>query len=303
MATATQEQTTMLALVLFVQLCVPALAATGHWFSFGDSYTATKFDFNGAQPSLLNPLGNPVFPGTTPCGAVPNWLAWATTTLNSTARLAYNFAYSGATITDALVPPSNASIATVVEQVDEFQTGYTNTSISMTKAVWNASEALFATFIGINDIGLSYATATNQTALDANLIDAYFAQMQRLYSLGARNFLFLNVPPTDRSPLIIGRGADAQAKYAAAVKDFNSRLPLRILDFVLFHLGARVWSVDTNSVVSQLLDDPTSFGFKDATSFGRGDQFIWCNNYHISSAAHKFVAQAVQKALNGTNLL
>lgn len=33
-------------------------------------------------------------------------------------------------------------------------------------------------------------------------LTAYFAQVQKVYDAGGRNFLFINVPPIERSPLV-----------------------------------------------------------------------------------------------------
>lgn len=297
----------MLAVLGFVMAFSLSQATTppGSWFGFGDSYTQTQFNYTLAQPSVSNPLGNPPLPGITPCGTAPNWLVWATTRYNSSVDFAYNFAWGGATISDAVVPPSSADIYTLVEQVDEFQTGYAGT-VGSAGVVWHPHDTLFATFIGINDIGNSYnftKSTADTSRLHKQLMDAYFYQMQRLYELGARNFLFLNVPPTDRSPLIISRGAHDQQAYAAAVKDYNVLLASRISLFTRTRPKVRTWSVNTHAIVSVLLDHPTHFGFGDATSFGSGDEFLWCNNYHISPAAHRYIALAVQRELNATGLL
>ncbi|KZV98251.1 hypothetical protein EXIGLDRAFT_669577 [Exidia glandulosa HHB12029] len=275
---------------------------TGFWFSFGDSYTQTQFNYTLAQPSDSNPLGNPDLPGSTACGSVPNWVYWDVMKYNSSERFAFNFAWGGATINASIVPPPSPEILSVIEQIDEFQAGYVGDS-PLNNIAWTGDNTLFSTFIGINDIGGSYQSASNQSTINSQLMDSYFNEMERLYGYGGRNFLFLNVPPTDRSPLIMTVSAEDQAKYKAAVQDYNSQLAARVAGLVAAHTDVQAWVVDTNSVVAQLLDNPTQFGFQDATSFGDGDTFIWCNNYHISPAAHEYVARAVQSSLSGTGLI
>lgn len=73
-------------------------------------------------------------------------------------------------------------------------------------------------------IGNSYETADPDTTV-ALLLDSYFELVQQVYEKGARQFLFLTVPPTTRSPLIMSRGsADAHAAY---VSMYNLQLMLK----------------------------------------------------------------------------
>ena len=47
-------------------------------------------------------------------------------------------------------------------------------------------------WFGINDMGIGYNPQ--------NQLKALFEAQDSLYDAGARNFVFFNVPPTDRSP-------------------------------------------------------------------------------------------------------
>lgn len=68
----------------------PGFDKITHWFVFGDSYSATNFDFNGVQPSADNPLGNPAYPGTTTSNG-PNYVDYLTTTYNKSLLLTYKY--------------------------------------------------------------------------------------------------------------------------------------------------------------------------------------------------------------------
>lgn len=48
----------------------------------------------------------------------------------------------------------------------------------------------------------SYYESGDRSAFSDTLLSAEFALVQKLYDAGARNFLWLNVPPVDRSPLV-----------------------------------------------------------------------------------------------------
>lgn len=68
------------------------------------------------------------------------------------------------------------------------------------------------------------------------LITRYASLVEGLYADGARKFLFLNVPPTTRSPLIQSRGESAVAKHEKFVSIFNDALEDMVLSFNLAHL-------------------------------------------------------------------
>lgn len=67
----------------------------------------------------------------------------------------------------------------------------------------------------------------------------YRLLIEKLYASGGRKFLFLNVPPTDRSPMVINEGPEAVKTYATWVKAYNDGLQSMIDDFKLSHNDVR----------------------------------------------------------------
>jgi phospholipase/lecithinase/hemolysin len=118
-------------------------------------------------------------------------------------------------------------------------------------------------------------------------------------NLGARNFLFLNVPPIERSPLMQAQGASATTSEARVIADFNAKLAAAASAWGANHTGARTWLYDAHSAFGTILDSPTKYGFVDNTSYGGTGDF-WGNNYHPSSAASVMFGQQVGSLLNGT---
>ncbi|KAI0745782.1 hypothetical protein C8Q76DRAFT_780872 [Earliella scabrosa] len=273
----------------------PGPAAANFWFSFGDSYTTTGFNPSGQVPAPGNVLGNPPYPGSTMTGG-PNWIDFMTTVNNKSLVLTYNYAYSGATIDPALVPPFSPAIRTIVDQVNQFMDGPAKKPAS---APWTSENALFSIWIGINDIGTTYSQGGDRDAFSDRLMDAYFAQVQKLVNVGARNFLFINVPPVDRSPLMIGQGANAQAAEKKVIAGYNAKLVTRADAFKTANTGVKTWFWDSASDFTRILDNPTQFGFSDATSVGNAKSF-WGDVYHPASAAHKILAQNVAEVISDT---
>ncbi|KAJ5080806.1 GDSL lipase/esterase [Penicillium angulare] len=118
-------------------------------FSFGDSYTATKFNVSGPQPSVSQPMGNPQLgQGTTANGV--NWVGLLTATYNMTIVLNYNLAVNGATVNNSIV--RGESKEDLVYQVsDKFKKNYCTNSASQSQPTWISELSLFAIWIGINE--------------------------------------------------------------------------------------------------------------------------------------------------------
>ncbi|KAL5531885.1 hypothetical protein ACEPAF_5448 [Sanghuangporus sanghuang] len=283
------------------------------WFSFGDSYTQTGFDPTGELPSVGNPLGNPPYPGWTAVGGT-NWIDLMTVEFNKSLVLTYNYAYGGATIDASLVAPYDPSVRSLTDQVNQFLSG---AATKPSTGPWTSDNALFSFWIGINDIGNSYYQSGDRDAFSDTLLDAYFALVQKIvspqshcmchrstdlslqYVVGGRNFLFVNVPPIDRSPLMLQQSADARNLEKAGITGYNSKLAARATELEANDTGVQTWVWDSNTAFTVILDNPTSFGFVDATSYG-GTGSFWGNDYHPSSAVNTIFGQNVSTVLSGT---
>ncbi|KAJ7224962.1 hypothetical protein B0H12DRAFT_1030704 [Mycena haematopus] len=273
-------------------------AKVTYWFPFGDSYTTTGFNPNSTLPTVGNPLGNPPFPGFTGAGG-ENFVGFDTITYNKSTILTYNYAYGGATIDANLVVPYLPTVLSLTDQVNEFLQGAAHKPAT---APWTSTNALFTVWIGINDIGNSYGNGGDRDAFSDTLLAAYFALVQKLVQnsgVGARNFLFINVPPIDRSPLMLAEPAAAQALEKTVIAGFNTKLVAQIASFKANNTGVTTWLWDSNAAFTTILNAPTQFGFVDAVSYGNTGDF-WGNNYHPATAAHQIFAQQISTLLAGT---
>ncbi|KIH95309.1 hypothetical protein SPBR_03948 [Sporothrix brasiliensis 5110] len=259
-------------------------------FIFGDSYTQTGFNYSiTPTPSIDNPLGNPPYPGWTSSNG-PNWVGFLSTKYNASRLRTYNLAYGGATVDSDIVQPYRPTVLSMKDQVhSEFLPGYTNhgnsdTDVSETHPsapdapAWQGNDTVFAIWIGINDVGNSYHHGVDgvngTTEINRRIFEVYGDMVGMLYNAGGRNFVFLTVPPVDRSPLTTAGGdAAAQALEKADIAAFNSLLKDGLAaDLKSQHADhANVWVVDTGLVFNAAMDDPASFpqtaGLKNTTSF------------------------------------
>ncbi|KAF8320237.1 hypothetical protein F5887DRAFT_1117929 [Amanita rubescens] len=132
-------------------------------------------------------------------------------------------------------------------------------------------------------------------------MNAYFELVEKLSQVGARNYLFINVPPMERSPLFLALPASNQSREKAFINVYNSRLKTRIDWFSGNHSDVQLWEWDAHAAFTRILDNPTAYGFKDATSYGNNDpNYLWSGNYHPSSAAYRIFAEEISYVLSGS---
>jgi hypothetical protein len=155
---------------------------------------------------------------------------------------------------------------------------------------WTSSNALFSIWIGINDIGNSYYQTGDRAAFSDTLLADEFVQVQKLvrvlpfyivscphaaiqYDAGARNFLFLNVPPVDRSPLVspfhdfpsatwctdslqmIPQGTWATTTEASVIATHNQKITAAVNAFKANHTGVTTYIWDSNAYFNTILDN------------------------------------------------
>ena len=295
----------------------PGWADISHMIVFGDSYTTTGFNDTLAQPSEANPLGNPAYPGYTATNG-PNWVDFLTTTYNQTFLETINLAYGGATVDAALVKQYLPTVLSMKQQIqDEYLPMYANHPSYFD---WQANDTLFAIFIGINDIGNAYGEANSSLVLDLD-IQEYAGLVDQLYQSGARNFLFLNVPPVNRSPLTVGQGAAAQSTEAAVIAAWNANVTALAGNLSSTYSDAFTSVFDTNAVFTQVLDDPCSHPetcpYKNTTDYCEYyengtpswytfyqncslpvDEYFWLNSLHPTFRMMNVTAQEIAAQLS-----
>ncbi|PQE17017.1 carbohydrate esterase family 16 protein [Rutstroemia sp. NJR-2017a BBW] len=255
--------------------------------TFGDSYSQTGFSITGTKPSVSNPIGNPTFPGWTTSGG-NNWIGNLLHPSSSTTLLNYNFASGGATTDANLVTPYASTVLSLVDQVSLF-----TKNLSPLPSPLSSSNTLFAIWIGVNDVGNAWY-ASNWSSLSQTIINRYIQEAATLYAGGARNFLFLTVPPIQRTPSVLQQSTSVQQQEGAAVQRYNQLLGQAVTAFKGNYTGVQTWVYDTTGPFNTALNNPTAYGAKDATCYNSdGVSCLWWNDYHPGLAIHKLVAQGV----------
>ncbi|KAK7428997.1 hypothetical protein QQZ08_004404 [Neonectria magnoliae] len=181
--------------VLSTTLVLAADPKRTYFFTFGDSYTKTLWDPAGAPPSDDNPIGNPALPGRTSAGGM-NWGGFMVTKFNASSVYLYNFARGGAVVDMTLIPAATypAEMIDLVRQVQLFND---TLSAAPSFAPWTAQNSIAAIWMGGNDIRATF-TILNLPQRHATLMKRYMEQVEKLYVMGVRNFIFLTTARESR---------------------------------------------------------------------------------------------------------
>ncbi|KLO19201.1 hypothetical protein SCHPADRAFT_865460 [Schizopora paradoxa] len=303
----------MFGLHLATLLLLPAVVVskltwgtTEFLFTFGDSYTTDGFNISAG-------VNSPV-PGFTSSNG-QNWVQFLGGTYNVTDTKVFNLASGGATIDAKLVTPFEPTVLSIVDQVTQFNQFL---APKPEGAKWSSDNSLFAIWIGINDVGNSFAwTNVTQAGFHAVLMARLFGQVEDLYEKGARSFLFLTVPPTNRAPLIIEQGTSSETLIKSALADYNFQLAENVKTFQAKHHDLdQVTVFDTQPIFNTLLDNAASFGFVNSTGFCEAyengtpglttqtppcapvSSYFWLNTLHPLFTIHNILAHAISTALS-----
>ncbi|KAJ7187241.1 hypothetical protein C8R46DRAFT_1059212 [Mycena filopes] len=111
-------------------------------------------------------------------------------------------------------------------------------------ARWEAEDALFITWVGINDAAWGSDHGLN--------LEKLFEAQKILYDCGARNFLLVNVPAIDRAP-----AKGNKPNYIA----WNVDLKAASARFASLHPDATVLIYSAYDTFNAILDDPIAHGF------------------------------------------
>ncbi|KAL8110924.1 GDSL esterase/lipase At1g29670-like isoform X2 [Apium graveolens] len=137
------------------------------------------------------------------------------------------------------------------------------------------SKYLFVVGSGGNDYTLNYFFTKSQAnlsvqAFTANLTTTLSTQLKKLYTLGARKFVVMSLYPLGCSPGSIGASAQAQKKGCnqylnQAAHFFNTNLRSLVNDIRPQMPGSNLVVVNAYKIVRDIIKNPASKGFTDAT--------------------------------------
>ncbi|KAH8687445.1 hypothetical protein BGZ60DRAFT_393605 [Tricladium varicosporioides] len=304
---------------------------TNFLLAFGDSYTfvhgtagrenysfiGDEFNF-GFTPAQL--LTNEIVQNQTGTSAGgPNWVEYLTGCLSGLPskckKQLWDFAFAGADVSTTFTPLHHNYTISLERQIEQWNT-YARSVIPV-----DTSKALVAVFIGINDINDSdkYTfprnNATDFASFYKLIIDAEFKALETVWDAGYRNYLFMNLPPLDKTPSNLK--TSTPLPNAAMVHTWNSLVTAASQGFSASHSGTKAMVFDTYTYLSKILDSPAEYGIKNTTAFcpsynapdietnwvaygcERIEEYFWYNSGHITWRVHELLAGEVERFLSG----
>jgi len=148
---------------------------------------------------------------------------------------------------------------------------------------WTAEDTLFVTWVGINDLAC--------TSQPSPQLDILFKSQELLYNAGARNFLFIDVPPIDRSPAVLRFRDLTDNSIMPRYNDWNIALRSSSISFASGHVDATVLLFSSHATFSRVLDNPVGHDFHEADAARKGGKGIWMDHLHPTSKMHEVVAK------------
>lgn len=311
----------IISVLIGLTVCVAALnaAAFSQFVVFGDSLSDTgnaylgSGGFTPAPPAYTKvPGGLGRFtdgPDTLPAGTAGGiWhevLAGLMGEPLATPFLAggTNYAIGGAQVL-ADVPTPFGTIPSLASQVGLY--------LSTTPGHVPDPNALYIFWGGANDLynaiesGESAAQIASTTT---NMTASLAADIGGLAGLGAKNFLWLNLPQLATTPRGAADLAGASPSVAAAFTNASTNFATDIASETAAleaSLGVKIADVNIYALYQQIMADPAAFGYTNVTDPASGmsvnpDQYLfWDFPSHPTTTGHKLIAEAADAAINAT---
>lgn len=153
--------------------------------------------------------------------------------------------------------------------------------------------------IGINDISDTAAKDYDFPVFYDEIISTIFSQsVTSLYNAGYHNFLFMNLPPLDRTPGNLGKADPSPNK--TQIGWWDSSLEQHRKAFAKEYPAANTMLFDTNTFLNGVLDNAGAYGITNTTNFCAGylyadvltdweqygcsgplDTYFWFNSGHM----------------------
>ncbi|NEO55534.1 MAG: SGNH/GDSL hydrolase family protein [Okeania sp. SIO3B5] len=257
-------------------------------YVFGDSLSDTGNAF--AATGGLLPPSPPYFEGRISNG--PLWIETLAPQLELTSNPSLNFAVNGATTgfvndTNNLLPESTPPLLIGLQtQIDNFIADTPETDPDALYVVWaGGNDYLGGSIQGVQSSVGNLSVAVNKLA-----------------SIGARNFLLPNLPDLGLTPFGQSLPPELQQGLSFLSESHNSGLAAasQILEQ---DPSINIISPDFRNTIDDIIANPTDFGFTNVTDnfLASGainpDDFLFFDDIHPTTNVHSFVADTAIKSI------
>jgi phospholipase/lecithinase/hemolysin len=265
-------------------------------YAFGDSLSdaGNLTILHGFDPSIPIPPSPPYSPGHFSNG--PTWVedlsvALGLGTLTPSLAGGNDYAFGGATTGSSL--PIDLS----------------NQVFSFTASVAHPVKgALYTLDIGANDILNALSNPASLPGVVSAAISAAIAAVTALYTDGARNLLFYDVPQLSLTPDLNSDSALIKTAADTAAQAFNAGVLAGLT--TLEGEGLKVYNLDTYDLLGDIVSNPSSFHFGNVTdacvstacvggTFDQQNEYLFWDGVHPTAEGHMVTANFAIAALGG----
>ncbi|CAA6673813.1 unnamed protein product [Spirodela intermedia] len=166
-----------------------------------------------------------------------------------------------------------------------------------TKALAIVSESLYVLCAGADDICNTYFTTPyRRTLYDVPSYVSLLVSSAELANLGARRIAFVGLPPIG----CVNRNCDPSLNHAASL--FNSKMSEELQRISNQHHGRRIAVFGIYSMVLDMIQDPSYYGFDVATKgcCGTGalevsddDRYVFWDSFHPTERTYDIITDAI----------
>jgi len=157
-------------------------------------------------------------------------------------------------------------------------------------APWKSDNTLFVTWIGINDCaGLSSDREVGEAQ------NKLFDLQEELYEEGARNFLFIDIPPMEKCPAF---PEDAGPSAGHVYRKWNELLLKNVQAFLSEREDVTTMVLSSFDFFNLVFKTPSEYGFEEKDIRMRYGP-VWADHLHPTSRMHELFAERVNEFLCG----
>jgi len=256
----------------------PGYPGIANLIVFGDSYSSIGYPNFYPRPDKEHPLGSPLPAYVwTESKDKPNWVGHLVSKHKANPDLlVYNYAVGG------------DNVRALENQVKK--RFLPHVGIQPDWAPWKSSNTLFVTWIGVNDC----ATLDSDQAIEETQ-KKLFDLEQELYLEGARNFLFIDVPPMEKFPAF---PKDAGSSVGRTYERWNEILRKNVKAFLSENKDVTTMVLSSWEFFNLVFQTPSKYGFGEGDIRRRYGP-VWADNLHPTSRMHEHFAARVNEFLSG----
>ncbi|KAK7734296.1 hypothetical protein SLS53_007946 [Cytospora paraplurivora] len=220
----------------------------------------------------------------------------------------WDFAFGGADISSEYLPLHHNWSVQLVNQTEQFLLY----GQPVLKDFVDPKKTLVAIWIGINDIGDSRTLDVYFPDFYEELISTLFEQaVHPVYEAGYKNFLFMKLPPLNRTPGNLVRAA-GPSPNVTQIGWWDDTLDRHASAFANKNKDVTSLVFDSNTFLNYVLDHPAEYDIKNTTAYCPEynqplpveqygclplKDYFWYNNGHMTSHTHKILADELEKFL------